>query len=141
MFGPMPPGPPGHPGMPPPYYAQYESGPPRTTALGAGPLPPNDLHNKDLPPPHRLSVIYSERQEESASQHTRATFVEMEADGMGNGSQAPRIVFDDKTIPRVKVGFAQKAGSLIESKRPRLSGSGIMELDTEIDKIPDEKVP
>jgi len=125
MFGPMPPGPPGHPGMLPPFYGQYETGPPRTTAPGAGPLPPNDLLLKDSLPPHKLSVIYSERQEESASQQTRNTFVDTEADGTGTGSQAPKIIFDDKTIPRVKVGFAQKAGSHVESKRPPPRGLGM----------------
>ena len=143
MFGPMPPGPPGHLGMPPPYYAQYEAGPPRTTAPGAGKAPPNDLLSKDSPPPHKLSVIYSERQEESASQ--RNTFVDTEADGTGTGSQAPRVVFDDKTIPRVKVGFAQKAASHIESKRPPPRGlemqPEVIEVDTEMEKIPEEQVP
>jgi len=108
--------------MPPPYYAQYETGPPRTSAPGAGPPPRKDLLSKESPPPSRLSVIYSERQEESASQHTKNTFVDTEADGTNPGSQAPREVFDDKTIPRVKVGFAQKAASHIESKRPLLRG-------------------
>ena len=53
---------------------------------------------------HRLSVIYSEPPEdqESASYHDRDTFIG------DTDAEAKTKTLDDKTIPRVKLGFPAK---------------------------------